>query len=361
MMRLQHRFQLEFLNAEGVVIGQRPVDPNLEPVLEWLRLEAERKGYPPSKGCPRDAWVEPAPDAKAGPPRCSGFEAVLDCGEGRFVRALFPVAYFKEEARRGAAHYVEQNQLQAGETFAYRLLALPGAAPTPRAPGAILVDPIEEPYPVESGHLDDLESRSVPFGDITPEQLPVYIPGIVLDQAARQAEAAGKLETGGILIGRLLRDDARGELAVEITAMIPALHVEAEPTRLTFTADTFAAVNQSIAIRDRGEIMLGSAHSHPFLCNPDCPPESRRVCPLMKDFFSEEDIAMHTTVFPKAYTVALVVTVSDEGLRHALFAWNKGVIQQRGFYILNPSRNLPAEAPSHRSSNSSPHHETPCP
>jgi len=361
MMRLQHRFELLLLTADGDTIGQLPMDPNWEPALECVRLEAERKGYPPRAGRPRHARVEPVPDAKSGPPRCRGFEAVLDCGRGREVRAFFPFTYFKEEARRGAAHYVEQRKLKAGDTFLYRLLALPGTPRAPRPKGTIIAEEIDDPYPVEPGSLEALEARSVSFGTHREGQLPVFIPERVLDQAAALTRAAGRLETGGILIGRLLRDKDRRDLGVDVTALIPARHAEAERMQIAFTADTFEYVRHAIDVRGRGEIMLGSMHSHPFLCNPDCPPESRRVCPLQSDFFSSQDVQMHTTLFPKAYTIALVATISDEGLRHALFAWDEGVIRQRGFFILDPTKELPTEAPSNPNPNTPPAHETPCP
>ena len=53
-----------------------------------------------------------------------------------------------------------------------------------------------------------------------------------------------------------------------------------------------------------------------------------------RPFFSNTDIHMHRTVFPRAYQVALLV--SDHGreaLEVNLFGWRQGGVVARGFEI----------------------------
>jgi hypothetical protein len=79
------------------------------------------------------------------------------------------------------------------------------------------------------------------------------------------------------------------------------------------------------------------------MCAKECAPEQRKQCPLMRNFFSAEDREFHRTVFAKAYGVALVVTVTDDGLQYALFGWRAGSIQQRGFHIFGNPNSRPLE------------------
>ena len=81
--------------------------------------------------------------------------------------------------------------------------------------------------------------------------------------------------------------------------------------------------------------MVGWWHSHPFFCR-DCPQEKRQSCAMYKPFFSTADEHLHRTVFPKAYSVALVLTASEDGLVHDLYGWHEGAIRARGLPRRHP-------------------------
>src|SRR6185437_2768668 len=101
-------------------------------------------------------------------------------------------------------------------------------------------------------------------------------------------EQAGATETGGVLIGLVHRDtDHPGRLFVEVTAQIPVRHAEHELTRLTFTPDTWKAVDGAIRLRGKKERKVGWWHTHPSRkwCEK-CPVENRKVCKLSGEFFS---------------------------------------------------------------------------
>ena len=135
----------------------------------------------------------------------------------------------------------------------------------------------------------------------------------MIEETVELMVRAGGKETGGILIGHLHRDPGRRQLFLEVTAQIPAQHAEQELARLTFTPETWTAVDAALALRGKGEIQLGWWHSHPasHWCD-DCPPETRRRCKSAGapsgDFFSAHDVALHRTVFPRAYSIALVLS-----------------------------------------------------
>ena len=87
--------------------------------------------------------------------------------------------------------------------------------------------------------------------------------------------------------------------------------------------------------------MVGWWHSHPVLewCK-DCAPEKRAQCALAQGFLSEDDRLLHRTVFPRAYSVALVVNDLESGPTFSLFGWSRGLIAAREF----PSRTEVAHA-----------------
>ena len=150
---------------------------------------------------------------------------------------------------------------------------------------------------------------------------------------------AGSAETGGILIGHLYKDASLPEIAVVVTAQIPARHTVSKTTKLTFTAETWTAVQAALDLRRSGEKMVGWFHSHPSFafCNPECPPERRATCALQKPFLSGDDLLLHRAVFAKAWQVALLCNNADAGLEFALFGWRHGLVQRRGFTLLGDS------------------------
>jgi proteasome lid subunit RPN8/RPN11 len=166
--------------------------------------------------------------------------------------------------------------------------------------------------------------------------MPVLIPGALLEEIAERTRAAGENEIGGILLGNLLRDPASFELAVEITAQIPARSAEGSRSRLRFTAETWDDVTRAIELRRSDETWLGTYHSHPARAwCADCPPERRPGCPMQRGFFSDHDRLLHR-VFPRAYSIALVATDAEDGVRHSLFGWRNGLIEPRGFHLSGP-------------------------
>ena len=122
---------------------------------------------------------------------------------------------------------------------------------------------------------------------------------------------------------------------VEVTAQIAAKHTVADESKVTFTSETWTDVRQAIALRRSNEIALGSWHSHParFWCSK-CPEERQRACALGAGFMSADDRALHRTIFPRAFSVALVVTNALAGLHTTAFGWRLGAIEPRGFFLV---------------------------
>jgi hypothetical protein len=166
--------------------------------------------------------------------------------------------------------------------------------------------------------------------------VPIVIPRRILDETRELAARAGDNETGGILIGHLRRDTTLPELFVEITAQVPATHAPADVNRLTFTPETWTAAQAAVDLRGGQEAFLGWWHYHVIkeVCR-NCPDEKKLACPWAHGFLSEDDRLLHRTVFPRAYSCALVVSDIADGhdVAFALFGWRHGLLEARGFHV----------------------------
>jgi hypothetical protein len=58
------------------------------------------------------------------------------------------------------------------------------------------------------------------------------------------------------------------------------------------------------------------------------------------DFFSAHDHALHRTVFPSAYSIALVANdVATGDVTFSAFGWRDGLLEPRGFHVVaTPAR-----------------------
>jgi hypothetical protein len=177
--------------------------------------------------------------------------------------------------------------------------------------------------------------------EVAPERavdgdLPVFVPQCVIDDATELALANPEDEVGGVLIGQVCRDPRSRAMFIEVTAQIPAIHTQSTSTSLTFTPETWAAVRSAADLRGRGEIWLGSFHTHPVRAwCAKCAPESQAKCPMRGNFFSTTDVALHRAVFLAAYCVALVVSDSVSGIDISCFGWRRGRVMSRSFHVVD--------------------------
>jgi hypothetical protein len=323
-MATHYTYTIDFYRQDGTSLGQTPVEPDWMPALEWIHFEGIRAGVLPPvmvanlAGCAYH--VEPVWHPTAGRPRLSAFRVTVPAGAGSAVSRLIPTAYLRGHVEQASAALVEKSA-RAAHT------------------GAIdfAVEEIPQPLPLTAAVLEPFLSGAMsPDGKHVGGDLPVFIPQTVLDETTELARLAGDLETGGVLVGFLHHDPSIPEMFVEITAQIAALHTAAATTKLTFTPETWAAVRAALALRQRGEAMLGWWHYHPDFCRlRNCPLENRLRCTAASAFFSGEDVALHTALFARAYNTALLISDSAAtGLATSLFGWRQGIVTGRGFYTI---------------------------
>lgn len=335
-----YRFQAEVISAAGVSLGEIPISPDWGPAYECCRLQGLRRGH--SVPAVRADCVSVAPEwhGKAGEPFVDQVRISVPDACGEPVSCEFPLEYFRAAVEKGAEGLVRSGKLLVGEQFRFRVFAFATAAS--RSPRAADTDVLEgellnNDLVIQDRSIGPLRATSQLRGidSASGDQLPTFIPSHVIDECRELAIASPEIETGTILLGHLCRDPQTSELFLEISAGITARHTIAERHSLTFTAESWVAVDAAIRLRDSGEIIGGWSHSHPWFC-AKCDPASRSICPFAKPVFSEADRSVHRTVFGLGFQVAMLLSLYGDEVGPAcdLFGWSSGSIRAHEYYVV---------------------------
>jgi hypothetical protein len=346
MSEVEYQYAIDYFSRDGERRGSLPVEPDWGPARECAQFLAVRRGIVPPVLHEGAGRVEPVWDSDCGAPVMDAARIVVaaETGDETVCEEVPSLPYFRQLAQQGSAAMVERGLLEKGELFLYKVCAYPGAPSRPdfdagESP-AFSVEEIDESLPLKERPVEPLLAGAVSRGTGgDPSDMRVFIPQEVMDAVGERSLEAGEVETGGVLVGNLHRCHSSPEIFLEVTAQIPAAHTESQATQLTFTADSWAAVQAAIDLRKRDELMCGWWHFHPDFCRK-CPEEKRRECTISRPFFSPEDVHMHRAIFPRAFHVALLV--SDQGLEPFdvnLFGWRHGMVVSRGFDVLGDTEN----------------------
>lgn len=341
MSEIEYRYAIDYFTQDGKRLGSLPVEPDWGPARECAHFLAIRRGIVPPLLRDGVGSVEPVWDSECGAPVLGAARIVVagETGEETVCEEIPSLTYFRNLAQQGSSTIVERGLLEKGDFYRYKVCAYPSTAsdgePEPSEPDAFGVEEIGESLPLEEGPIEPLLAAATACGtDSDPSDMRVFIPQQVMDDVMEKSREAAEVETGGVLVGNLHRCASSPEIYLEVTAQIPAAHTDPQAARLTFTADSWAAVSAAIELRHRDELMCGWWHFHPDFCRK-CAEETRRNCAISGPFFSPEDVHMHRTIFPRAFHVALLV--SDRGREPwdlNLFGWRHGMVVSRGFDLL---------------------------
>ncbi len=348
MLENGYKIVLELLKENGARLGQTSAEVDWEPARECTRFLGIRRGLLPLKESFRSTTIEPLWHRSTGEPYLQGFRVTVsgkDCGG---ASKDFSTAYFDNLARLASSHFVKSGSLKEGERFQYLVAAYPDHAEaesnTPDgaqiwAPSNFESQEVEPEISYDVKPLSESMEGAVLEGTVNESDMPVLVPKQILDEAEAATLSARGTETGGILIGHLRRDEGKPEIFAEITAQIPA-QANGGTHKLTFSPETWTAVQAAVDIRNKKEIFVGFWHSHPVIewCkNNECSIDKLQTCPLANGFLSNDDLAMFRTVFPRAYSVALVCSDLPLGKpSFSLFGWRGGKVESRGFHIIKP-------------------------
>jgi proteasome lid subunit RPN8/RPN11 len=241
---------------------------------------------------------------------------------GASTVALPAKPLFARAARIETARLVDAGVLETGAAY--------GFVVTAEASGSSNTTPVF--------HLDDYQVTDVDqpvqgtetdsaFADSRDHT--VFIEPQVLDAALGLADAAGDSETGGVLFGILQREPG-GKVSLRVTHLCPAEGGKGERSSFTFTPQTWSLAQDVLSARAMGEMMVGSFHTHPDFCR-NCEPERQKVCSMRRPFFSDDDVNLHESVFPAAYSVGLLASHDGGGYVTSLWGWRDGFITRRNY------------------------------
>lgn len=322
---------MDLRGSGGQSLGRHVCEPDIEPACEAIRFQALRNGE--AFDIPSSAFESiPIWEETRGEPHIAGIR-VSYCGTECVASAT---SCFDDAARGVSARLLDLGQISEDERVQYEVVAFPEEAPRATVKARFQIEDLPSTPDIREVDIAALSARSTPVDEDPDSHLQVFIPGHVIDELYANALAANGIENGSILIGHLCRDPLTRALATVITAQMPAEATEGDATRLKFTAATWEAGVASARGRGRGEIMLGTSHSHParYWC-AKCTLEKQRDCSLAQPFLSPSDKILHRTVFTRPWTVSLVVVDAADGVRHGLFGWHNGELLRRAYRLLD--------------------------
>ncbi len=350
-----YRYVAEYFTELGHDLGTMPLEPDFGPASECCQLAGVSAGVLSSTATLPPSSILPVWADEAGAPQVRALRASMEAerGDDPVVVDLDASLYLRAAVRRGAARLVEQKRIEAGTLYRHRISAYPvgNGSARPRPDRARRDEAAETASPGgAAGEDEDL----LPFdldasGDAVPilersigalvgsqafaegEPCPVVVHAVVERDLLELAAAAGDNECGAGLLGHLARDRRSGRLFLEVTALAPVRGGVSEQRSFVFTDESWASVHEIAALRGRGELVCGYAHSHPNFC-ARCAPEKQVACVMARPFFSEDDVHLQRICFPKAWQVALLASdLPREGRVIDLFGWQGGVVTARSY------------------------------
>ena len=344
--RIAHRYVAEISLDGAQAITTPALAIDWTPAVEWSHFQEVRRGAASVTSAPGPTLVQPRWNQASGPPYVAALE-VSPCNHAAGQPHEVGLEFLADPVRRAVSSLVEAGRVAEGARYTWRVCAFESV---PANADATVRDPftVDEAAETEdtlrTRRLADLlrntEHHAAHGGaaraDRATAELPVIISRRALAEASGAATAAGELEAGGILLGRLSRNAESSDLIVEITAQVPASEAIADDASLRFTPQTWAAVHAAIRLRRARERIVGWWHSHPQKVWPchACPPERRAHCPSNRAFFSSMDVAFHRTAFQAPVNVALLFSFHEAPQpRHDLFGWWQGLITARDYYV----------------------------
>jgi hypothetical protein len=341
------RYVAEYTDLDGRPLATMALEPDFGPACEWCQLAGVGAGVLSSTATLPPGTVTPVWADEAGAPRVKALRVSMDALRGDRPVSIDVDAslYLRTAARRGASRLVESGAMPEGQLYRHGVLAFAqplqrSVRPARDGEPAVLADLAieEEELPVA------IVERPWPAGAEAEEG--ALCPVVVHEQVERDlvelARGAGENECGAGLLGHLARDPRSGRMFVEVTALAPVRGGLSDKRSFVFTDESWASVHEIATLRGLGELFCGYAHSHPMFCR-QCPPERQDRCALARPFFSEEDVHLQRTCFPKAWQVALLASdLPRRGMVVHLFGWNRGVVAERPYVRIPAVQTGPA-------------------
>lgn len=332
-LRCEWRFFIELVKQPmGERLAREPIERALLGRLaDETRYEAAARGLLPDD--PEGL------SARSVPLRREGDQAGLaglrvEMWHGSDPAAVFALDFPSEiVATRGRVlgrALIDDGRLVEGDRYLIRLTAEAASGS-----GTGLDDQAEQlPFPVVGGGT--LAALGVGPGAIAQAsaERPVFVSRAVLDTAIDEAARHEHQETGTLLLGLLVEDQAlraagcRSSWAVVVTAQAAVDDGRGTASSFVFPPESFRQARRLATARGRGERVVGTQHSHGWSC-PNCA-GLREVRNL---FFSSDDEIM-THHFPVYAPFIVVGGDPDRGRDRPvadLFARLRGTVRSIPF------------------------------
>ena len=161
------------------------------------------------------------------------------------------------------------------------------------------------------------ECNTRAIGTIYSDSLPIFIHEHVLEEILDYSEQDCSKELGGFLIGGIHSEGKHDY--VEVRQFLAAAETESRVASLTFTHNTWSAMNRTITEQFPDEHVLGWHHTHPDF----------------GVFLSSYDMFIHRHFFPQPWQIALVVDPLRQEL--GFFQWRGKSVVDCGFVCVSQS------------------------
>jgi len=280
----------------------------LPPEPEWLRVRVR----PRWSSEPLVDRIEIALEARENGTRGTWRQAYAS---GRWVRT----------AQLARVALEREGTVQEGETV-YRLLV---GTPEPDEPDW-RVPPLAAP-PIVDQSLEALGVRQLGAGSVVPD-LPVLVNERFVREAIRACERSGTIETGGAVLGKVVRlpkplPGAATRITTVLSATLDDPRHQGEVMNFTFSVDALDEAARVADLRGLGERVVTVYHTHGW--KPECAqcPGSSR-CPLVECRPSLQDYQMIEALFPSKATLVPIVGrksgAATSGPVFEVHAWRGG-------------------------------------
>ena len=264
-------------------------------------------------------------------PIVSGLNITLQArvnGSCHEYQQIFRTGRWYREAQQRTLAYRSDGTLSENETAYSMLLALSAARPEP-----LKLAPFQAP-PIIDQELSDCGVQTLVAGTLLPER-PVLVSQQFVADAIRRCMEADTNETGGALLGKLIRlkeplPSTKTRIVTVLSASVDDQRHVGQALSLAFSPKALAEAAQIADLRGLGETVQTVYHTHGWKnscgrCNesPDCP--------LAECNPSLQDYQLLETLFPSKTTLMPIAgrKLGEPGHEPVLqiHAWRGGQMQ----------------------------------
>lgn len=150
--------------------------------------------------------------------------------------------------------------------------------------------------------LEEFGVRQLGDGALVPDR-PVLVNARMIEEVVQATRAAGPNETGGAVLGKLIRlpeplPGTRTRVVTILAMFVPDARHLGRPGQFTFSTDALAYAAEIASMREAGEVVLTALHTHGWGTGCErCNDNAGCVLPQAREV-SVQDYSMLESMFP---------------------------------------------------------------